>query len=197
MKEMMTKGFIGCVLLLSVTLPASANLLLNSDMESNTDGVVDDWIAAPGSYCTCTYDNETSYSPTHSLKLESSSTSSNGIWYQRRSVAEGTTYTLSAYMKAENRDGGGISYKIYDASWVIVGEGVMNAFGTTSDWSQYSKAITIPDNGVKIQVGLYFYHNTGTIWADNITLTAVPEPTTMILLSLGSTGLLSVRKRRA
>jgi len=196
MKNVMTGGLIGCMVLLSMALPANANLILNSDMESNTDGVVDNWTLSiwdPTNYpCTGEYATDASYSPTHSLKL-SASVSGNGKWSQWVNVTGGETYTLSGYIKRTNSSGA-ILYKIYDANDnLLVNTGIADSYGA-HDWMLLSTSIVIPDNGVKIEIALTLYHGTGTIWADNITF--VPEPATMMLLGLGSVSVLISRRRR-
>jgi len=198
MKNAMT-GLVGCVFLLSMTLPVNANLLLNSDMESNTEGVVDNWTfsawSLPSYPCTGEYVTETSYSPTHSLKL-SASVSGNGKWYQWVNVTAGTTYTLSAYFKKTDGLSMTMGGKFYDASNNLLLTFNINEPGGTYDWTQYSGNITAPDTAVKAELYFCFYHATGTAWADNITFTAVPEPATMMLLGLGSVSVIIGRRRR-
>lgn len=84
----------------------SSNLLQNPGFEDdvNGDGVPDfwsPWPTPPPSGVTFAWDNTTYYSGAHSVRVESTSSSSIGMWRQVVTVIAGAVYNLSGYVGFE------------------------------------------------------------------------------------------------
>ncbi|MCD4826047.1 MAG: hypothetical protein K8S55_15765, partial [Phycisphaerae bacterium] len=110
---------ISTVVLLFTVPACAANLLRNSDMESNTKGVVSGWSfngwdkACP---CKGEYVSETSHSASHSLKMSNANAgrTAKGKWTQEVKVVGRKTYRFSCWLKGSGLTGStGITLKWY------------------------------------------------------------------------------------
>ncbi len=60
-------------------------------------------------------------------------------------------------------------------------------------WSEHAETFTATSNGALTFAG--HFNVDGTSFIDNVSLTAVPEPTSLMLMALGTLGLLAWRRR--
>lgn len=104
------------------------------------------------------------------------------------SFVAGQTYTLT-WDDAGRRDYAAQTYTV-SAGGVTFAD-----FGTAAGqaWSAHSETFTATSNGVLTFAG----HDVvdGTSFIDNVSVTAVPEPTSLMLMLVGSLGLVAWRRR--
>ncbi len=181
---------------------AFGDFIVNGDMESNTEGVVNNWTLSSvdknypgaGEYTTDAY-----HSATHSLKLYNTTegTGAKMYWTQIcENIEAGRTYTLSGYLKSDNVTGASAYLQVlfYNASNnLVAGYTASPSLTGTADWTYTSKTIEAPVGAVKAKILFGFYLTQGTAWADDISF--VPEPATAMLCLCG-TGLLISRRLR-
>jgi len=169
------------------------NIIQNSDMESNTGGVVDAWLLDSwGSNRAYAYTTEYSHSATHSIKLYNASDTAyaSGDWYQNAAVTAGTEYTFTGWVKGVNIEldtGGhaGIGYKWLDAGGSQIGNvGEIYISSGTTDWTLLTRTVVAPENAVQVKFYTIMYKTKGDVYTDDmsVTYTSIPEPATLSLL---------------
>ncbi|MCD4825884.1 MAG: hypothetical protein K8S55_14930 [Phycisphaerae bacterium] len=162
---------------LSFTVPACAtNKIVNSNMESNTKGVVDGWsFSGWDKACPCKgeYVSKTSHSASHSLKMSNANAgrTAKGKWTQEVKVVGRKTYRFSCWLKGSGLTGStGITLKWYGthskAYLSMDGLGKSGTYG----WTYFSKDVVAPAAAVRAVVSFVMYKRKGTIWADDIKL---------------------------
>ena len=186
------------VSLLLVASSAQANLFTSGDMDSGGDATTppDGWSAyfVNGSAGTVGVSSDTPDGSAQSIELTGGETSGYDYWtqafaYSAEGVYEGD-YTLSYDWK------GDVYTSLYDQNW-----GKLHAIWERStEWTHWEGTITVPAGTEKLRMGLY--DNSGgpgntlnSALFDNLSLTFIPEPSTMILFGIGGFILL-IRRRK-
>ncbi|MCD4825886.1 MAG: hypothetical protein K8S55_14940 [Phycisphaerae bacterium] len=198
---------VGFVLVLGVTAPAGANLVLNGDMETdaNTDGMPDNWTFNSwdtGHRTTGTWDTSTYHSATHSYKIQQhpSYATGSGMFYSDRfAVNANTEYTLKFWTRIEKTAGNAqIQVAYYNASNNYLNRSVTAYADTAGAWLEKTKVVTTIANTAFVELQFVAYQfdngasNDAKFYIDDVSFT--PEPATMTLLLLGLP--LALRRRR-
>ncbi|MCK5852565.1 PEP-CTERM sorting domain-containing protein [bacterium] len=168
----------------------SANVLLNSDFESNAD-----WNGVDGG--TFSYSTDAAHSGVQSVKGIVA-----GGWpsfaQDNGATTTGKAVTVSVWMFHPSSDpiiSGNAGVKI-QGDWNggdIILEGHFLGSGSPQDtWIQYTANVDIPIRGSIQYVGMAF-NASGTVYWDDFTVTPIPEPATFALIGL--VGFLFIRKR--
>lgn len=195
------------VLVLGLMMPATirANFLTNGSFETATDDgwghmVPDGW----GLYVTdgVQWDNVN-----HQQVIDGTAQDGTAYWMLDDHTADGVallgiqdmgtlpdvTYTFDIWLRDPGDPVGGtaqIGYEFWDATNTIWwGIDFSDPFTLTTEWQKFSH--TVPkwaDSFMKVQIKV----DNNIIHADNASL--IPEPTTMVLLGLGT--LMALRRRR-
>ncbi len=113
----------------------------------------------------------------------------NGTLTSDATIVAGQSYTLTW-------DDAGRSYYDNHAYDITVG-GVTFANLTTTagqSWSAHSETFTALTSGSLTFTGQFITPD-GTTFIDNVSLSAVPEPTSLLLMAIGTLGLLAWRRR--
>ncbi|MCD4823638.1 MAG: PEP-CTERM sorting domain-containing protein [Phycisphaerae bacterium] len=177
--------------------PASANLMLNADVETDSgSGTPASWGASGTGVETWATDE--SRSTSHSLKIEDNG-STYSYWSQWvTGLSGGTDYDFGGYFKTANNGSGSAPRAQLQALWYN-GSTHLGTSSTSSggvyDWKYVGlDEITAPTGTTRARFQFFTYRNQGFAWGDDFYFDVTPEPATMTLLLLGLP--LALRRRR-
>jgi len=217
------RGFIALTLVAMIAVfanTASANLLSNASFESVIeygDPDLPNWFAFFGAGSSGTLSTvDGGYSGTimpsdgaHHLSISNDGTASgfSGV-LQRAAVTAGVDYVFSFDAKSNS----GASFPLgaeYRIEWLDAGSGVIGATpnvpiggALTDSYQNFDLTATAPAGAVRavpvIAVETFSASGTpGNLFVDNSSLTAIPEPGTLVLAGISLIGMLGARRRRA
>ncbi len=167
--------------------PVEVQLIHNSDLEggfSGTDGVdlLRPWrefIPDEENYALDLVD-DVSHSPSHSLRIVSTTDAVESVSFWRQSVAGelpiGKSMQLSAYVKLDGLSNGagiGVSLQLGDDDSAFFSSEETHQLAGRRDWQRVTVTIpALPENVKSMAVFLYIFPNAkGTIYFDDIRLT--------------------------
>lgn len=134
-----------------------------------------------------------SYDGTPNIKLWSASSTWAMMLGQEFAIAEKTPYSLSLVYSARWTDSwgsAGISVDYYDADWKYIGFEWVSLYnqqpGPNADgqWLSYSGTFTAPAGTANASLKIKAADWT-TVYFDNVDVSIIPEPATLLLLGLG------------
>jgi hypothetical protein len=157
----------------TVQSPSSANLVPDPDLEQDP--------AAAGFYsygtATFTWASDEAHSPSHSLKIVSSS-SGLSRWLTDKSrlgVTPGARYTISAFLKTSgvSSQGAQLAVTYWTASGAYEGTTIdgPDSFAGTVDWRSTTIVTTAPSDAAYARIELRLF-GSGTVWADDFQASA-------------------------
>lgn len=164
-----------CLMLLSSvqTVTAQGNLIVNGGFDTSSNGIAPDgWTLTAG------YWNIKNGDPLPDVVLSGGGTASQTIY----SLTPGTLYTVSGDYGCSGTDTTNTSFEVLLGGVPLFG----TAVPTNSSWNSFSFEYTASSSSVvltmwQITGGNY---SVGDYSIDNISMYAVPEPTTFALLGL-------------
>jgi hypothetical protein len=205
MKKTTILLFLAC--LATGSAPAQ-NLLVNGDFNDPASG------AAPTSWTPFTsggwanHENNApvTYDGSYYIVAGQGGTGNNGF-DQVIGATGGIQYTLSVLSGADTwwLPYGQMSLTFRDAGNAVLGQAMAGTvdpavYGQNYDiahpWKSYSLDATAPAGTTQVQVE-FMTTGTGSVWFENAMLTAVPEPSTVALVSTSAALLVSYRRRKA
>lgn len=126
-------------------------------------------------------------------------------------LANAASVTLDVYVPAGDfgyylqwdlalNQNGGLGYQSVDGysyqAVTIGGETTLTWTIPSSERAILAANPTLPTS-LNLQIGGGFTSASDAVYLDNLTITEVPEPTTLVLAGLGALGLLAIRRRKA
>src|SRR5262249_38966030 len=120
---------------------------------------------------------DASHSSSHSLKTSAAAPFMIAWNSTAFTVTAGTTYNLSMWAKASGLAGNAsLNIHWYDASgnWLNWNYWVGGTVTGTTDWTQVGGSVTAPAGAVTAVIQLRAFANSGTVWLDDVSLTAAP-----------------------
>ena len=202
MKRISSIAFAG-ILLTNASPLAQASLVINGDF--NVGNLSGWWsYAADPANQSAALDNSYTLDLTHNLSLTSASSTYAVAAGQLQNPVIGAEmeYNLSFDFSATNTPSWGsaaASIKYYDASSTYLGFVWIPLYhetaapNTDGQWLTYDTDFTTPANTASMSLEFVAWNWT-TLHLDNVSITSVPEPTSMMLVSLGCL-MLCVRSR--
>jgi uncharacterized protein YjdB len=122
------------------------------------------------------------HSGSRSLKLLVTNATTAGAFQSNISVEPGKTYRVSEWVKTDSISASKPTFLRFTVSnssgtALITNKVLENTkLSGTRDWTYVEDYITIPQNGVRLNVGQYFDYGTGTVWIDDVSVEEM-EPT--------------------
>jgi len=187
-----------CVLCLVGGRVMADNLITNGGLDTDFTGW---WTYVPvPADQSITIDNANYYSGTGSAKLNCLNSSDD--WQklgQDFGASALTTYTLSFEYDPEQWAQAGVNIQFMDSSWGYLNYvwiSLLNpgSTGNTTGWQTYTGTFTTVSGTAYAEVA-FVEGGYGAMNVDDVSVSLVPEPATMVLLGLG--GLLSLRRKHA
>jgi hypothetical protein len=160
-----------------------ANLITNGDMNAidSGTGLPTGWLKEAGAVAAST---DTPSGTGHSLQIYDNA----GGMYYAKAYQAGIAVTPGVYQLSFSYKGDSPRWAFFDYSYNNLGADNLTA---SADWTTYSTQVIIPSGVDKAILYFYAVPASGLVKVDNVAL--VPEPCTMVLLSLG--GLFLGRKK--
>lgn len=127
---------------------------------------------------------------------------------QTFTVVPGATYTLSAWGLTPNpvalsQNGQSVLFLIFNSpsqpQAFINSVPYVSSSSPANTWIYMSKTLTAPSDAVSglLSMGMFTFLSPGaTVYLDDVTLTEVPEPSSLVIIGIGSAGLIYFRPRR-
>lgn len=169
---------------LSASVVSGENLLLNGDFETAGPTGWSSWTSG-GSV---SYNNNSQGNSTYYVNAWGGTWGNSAGWFQNVAVTEGVTYALKVDSATENwwSPEGKIGLQFKDASGNNLEnyELVVANYANSLPWTTYSLTETAPANAASVNIDLKFYGG-GSVMFDNAYFSAVPEPGTVTLATIG------------
>ena len=158
-----------------ISSPVPAPALRNPSMTEGTDqpaGWTDQWVAS--GKISVARDTKNFHSAPAALRVESVGGAARGQAQQFIDAAAGTSFTLTAWVRAAGADGtrGVVGVQSYTAEWKGIEFKPLGAARAGLDWQKISGTVTLPANTARCAV-LLLLEGDGQAWLDDVSLAAV------------------------